>query len=329
MTSQPTTDPNPVRSAPAPVITGVVPPVCTPLADGAAAGTVAVDTGSLRRLVDYQLAGGVSGLFALGSSSEAAFLTRDARRLALQTIVERVGGRVPVLAGAIDMTTPRVLEHVADALAIGVDGIVVTAPFYTRTHPQEIANHFRFIKDAVGSLPLFAYDLPVSVHIKLDTTLLLDLAAEGVLAGVKDSSGSDHSVRALVTGRNDFGLQGLSVLTGSEVTVDSAILYGADGVVPGLGNVDPAGYVRLVAAAKSGDAVAARLEQERLIKLFAITAQGDLSRMGGGSAGLGGFKAALAMLGVIDRHLMAPPQVPLNEAELDGVKACLVQSGLL
>lgn len=117
---------------------GVVPPVCTPLD---ASGEV--DTASLVRHVEHLVGGGVHGLFALGSSSEVAFLTDRQRALVLETVVEAVAGRVPVLAGVIDMTTPRVLVHAEAARAAGADALVATAPFYARTHPVEIARHFR------------------------------------------------------------------------------------------------------------------------------------------------------------------------------------------
>ncbi len=80
--------------------------------------------------------------------------------------------------GVIDMTALRVLDHVRVAVQAGVAGIVATAPFYTRTHPAEIAVHFRTIARRAG-IPLYAYDLPVSVHTKLGADLLLELAAAG------------------------------------------------------------------------------------------------------------------------------------------------------
>lgn len=107
---------------PAP-LTGVVPPVCTPLTPDRE-----VDVPSLIRLVDHLVEGGVHGLFVLGSSSEAAYLTDTHRRLVVSTVVSHVGGQLPVLAGAIDMTTPRVLDHVEYATSAGADAVVVTAP---------------------------------------------------------------------------------------------------------------------------------------------------------------------------------------------------------
>ncbi|OKI87593.1 dihydrodipicolinate synthase family protein [Micromonospora sp. CB01531] len=304
-------------------LTGVIPPVCTPLTPD-----FEVDTRSLVRLVDHQLQGGVDALFVLGSSSEVAFLPDGHRRIVLDTVIGHVAGQVPVLAGVIDMTTLRVLDHARVAADAGAAGLVATAPFYARTHPVEIDVHFRTIADRSG-LPLYAYDLPVSVHSKLGADLVLGLAADGVLAGLKDSSGDDAGLRGLLLGRRDRPeISGFSVLTGSELTVDSALWMGADGVVPGLGNVDPHGYVRLYRAAAAGDWAAARTEQERLTRLFELVYVGA-HRMGMSSSPLGAFKAALHLRGIIDHPTTALPQVPLNSAETARVGKYLTDAGLL
>ncbi|MGW7725758.1 dihydrodipicolinate synthase family protein [Streptomyces canus] len=308
---------------PAP-LTGVVPPVCTPLTPDRE-----VDVPSLLRLVDHLVAGGVHGLFVLGTSSEAAFLTDAQRRLVVETVAGHVGGRLPVLAGVIDMTTARVLDHVRAVTAAGADAVVVTAPFYASTHPVEIARHYRLV--AAGSpVPVIAYDLPSGVHTKLPADVVLDLAAEGVLAGLKDSSGDLAGFRTVVSGaRAHPGIIGFSVLTGSELIVDAALAVGADGAVPGLANVDPEGYVRLDRLFRAGDLEAARAEQERLCALFGMVGVGDRARMGGSSSALGAFKAALYLRGVIDCPATAEPQVPLSEAEVERVGRFLAGAGLL
>ena len=305
---------------PAP-LTGVVPPVCTPLTPDRE-----VDVPSLLRLVDHLVAGGVHGLFVLGSTSEAAYLTDRQRRLVVETVAGHVGGRLPVLAGAIDMTTPRVLDHVRQVTEAGADAVVVAAPFYTRTHPAEIARHYRVV--AAGSpVPVIAYDIPAAVHTKLPGDVVLELAAEGVMAGLKDSSGDLAAFRAVVTGARD--LPGFSVLTGSEMIVDAALAVGADGAVPGLANVDPHGYVRLDGLCRAGASVEARAEQERLCALFTMVTVGAPARMGGNSSALGAFKAALHLRGVIECPATAEPQVPLSEAEREQVGRFLAGAGLL
>ncbi|CAL9349476.1 putative 2-dehydro-3-deoxy-D-pentonate aldolase YjhH [Streptomyces sp. enrichment culture] len=301
---------------------GVVPPVLTPLTP---AGRV--DVPSVRRLTEHLIGAGVHGLFLLGSSGEAAHLTDAQRLTALEAAVDTAAGRVPVLAGIIDMTTARVGERAADAVRAGADALVATAPFYTRTHPVEIADHYRRIRSIAG-LPLFAYDIPSAVHTKLPRDVVLDLAAEGTLAGLKDSSGDEGSLRRLLVDPRRR-TRGFTVLTGSELTVDSALLAGADGVVPGLGNVDARGYVRLHEAARAGDWTTARVEQDRLASLFALTEAGDPVAMGPNSSAIGAFKAAAHLLGLIDCAATAAPQVPLGPAAVDRVRSHLAEAGLL
>ncbi|MFF8968534.1 dihydrodipicolinate synthase family protein [Streptomyces sp. NPDC014995] len=305
---------------PAP-LTGVVPPLCTPLTPERE-----VDVPSLLRLVDHLVAGGVHGLFVLGTTSEAAHLTDRQRRLVVETTVAHVGGQLPVLAGAIDMTTPRVLDQVASVTGAGADAVVVISPFYARTHPAEIARHYRLVADA-GPVPVLAYDLPAAVHTKLPPDVVLELAADGVLAGLKDSSGDLAAFREVVTGARAY--PGFSVLTGSELIVDAALALGAHGAVPGLANVDPHGYVRLDRLCRMGEGEPARAEQERLCALFGIVRAGDPARMGAGSAAIGAFKAALHLQGVIACPATAEPQVPLSPAEVERVQEYLIEAGLL
>ncbi len=314
-----------MTNQPASRLTGVVPPVCTPLtSDGD------VDTDSLGRLVDFLVEGGVDGLFTLGSTSEVAFLTDRQRATVVETVVRRAAGRVPVLAGAIDMTTSRVVEHATEAVKLGCDAVVATAPFYTRTHPVEIRRHFELVARQVAA-PVYAYDLPVSVHSKLDAGMLLDLAESGTLSGVKDSSADDGGLRQLIIDRAERGgaAAGFSILTGAEVTVDLALRMGVDGVVPGLGNVDPVGYATLYRLCRDGRWDDAAVEQERLARLMRLVDAAPVERMGRGSSALGAFKAGIMLRGVIDCARTAEPQIPLNDAEIATVREHLVAAGLL
>ncbi|MEU3756096.1 dihydrodipicolinate synthase family protein [Streptomyces olivoreticuli] len=303
---------------------GVVPPLCTPLTSGGD-----VDVRSLGALVEHVLAAGAEAVFALGSSGEAAFLTDERRGAALRAVAEAVGGRVPVLAGAIDMTTARVRAHARAAEALGADALVVTAPFYAVAHPVETAGHFRRVRAGTG-LPLIAYDIPSAVHSKLTAVTLLPLVEDGTLAGLKDSSGDLGALRVLLAGLRERGLdRTFSVLTGSERAADAALLAGAHGIVPGLGNVDPAGYVRLYGHARAGRLREAAAEQDRLRALFALTETGDPAVMSSGSSALRGFKTALHLLGVIDCPATVAHPDPLPEASVRTVRRLLEEAGLL
>jgi 4-hydroxy-tetrahydrodipicolinate synthase len=299
---------------------GIVPPVVTPLTPD-----FQVDKPSLRRVVRHLLDGGVHGLFVLGSTSEVVFLDARQRAEVMATIAEENNGRVPLVAGVIDTTTDKVIAHARQALDMGMQGLVVTAPFYTRTSQAEIIEHFTMIREAVD-LPILAYDIPVCVHSKLERATLRTLHERGVICALKDSSGDDGNMRMVMrdfAARPDF-----AVLTGSEIVVDSALMVGAHGCVPGLGNVDPAGYVRLYDAARRGDWAAARREQERLIELFQIVFQG-VPETSPNASGVGGFKTAMQLMGLIQHRHMSRPNKVLSEEKVERVKAIVARAGLI
>jgi 4-hydroxy-tetrahydrodipicolinate synthase len=303
-----------------PLFTGVVPPVVTPLTS-----SFEVDYPSFTRVIDHLLDGGVHGLFLLGSTSEVVFHDQAARARIIEHAIRRVNGRVPVFVGVIDPTTDRVIGHARVAQAAGADAVVVTAPFYTRTNQPEIIDHFRYIREALD-VPVIAYDIPVCVGLKLERNTTVTLAREGTIAGLKDSSGDDGNLRYVMA--DTASLPDFFAMTGSEIVVDSVLAMGAHGVVPGLGNVDPHGYVRLWNLCQAGDFTAARKEQERLLKLFEMV-RVSLARTSQGSAGVGAFKTAMRRLGVIDTNVMARPQRSLNDEEAAVIDDILRDTGLL
>lgn len=308
-------------ATPPAVFGGVIPPLCTPFTEDGLP-----DLDSLKNLIEFQLAGGVHGLFVLGSTSETVFLTSKQRETIIETTVQTVAGRVPIVAGVLGTTTVPCIEYAEAAQRAGAAGIVLTAPFYARTSQPEILEHFRQIRAAVD-LPILAYDIPVAVHVKIERPTMLTLAREGTIVSVKDSSGDDANFRGLVMDTRD--LPGFTTFTGSELLVDSALMIGASGVVPGLGNVDPAGYRRLYDAAQAGDWAKAREEQERLYRLFSIVFAGDTARMGFGASAYGGFKTALVLQGVIATNVVGRPQPRFVDAEVERVRAIMVEAGLL
>lgn len=287
-----------------PFLHGIVPPVATPYT-----ADHQIDWKSLARLLKHLLDGGVHGLFLLGSTSECVFLSSDERARLLEFCVKEVGGRVPLVSGIMDATTDSCIHHGLRAKAAGVDGLVVTAPFYTRTNQTETIDHFRYIRQATA-MPLVAYDIPVCVGMKLQRETLHTMVEEDLIVAIKDSSGDEGTFRMLLQDFKDK--PGFALLTGSEVVADSAILAGAHGCVPGLGNVDPAGYVRLYEAASQGRLAEARAEQERLIKLFQMVFW-SAPRLSGGAGGVGSFKVALKHMGIFDNGDMRRPNRPVPD----------------
>jgi 4-hydroxy-tetrahydrodipicolinate synthase len=299
---------------------GIIPPICTPLTPEGA-----VDVASARRLVEFQLAGGVHGLFVLGSTGELAVLTAEQRRLMLETAVAAAGGRAPILAGIFDTSTRRCVENGLMARAAGADALVLAPPYYYRAGQRELIEHFRAVRAAV-ELPIMAYDVPGAVNVKLDPATVAALAEEGTICGLKDSSGDFHGFREVLMRTRHLPFR---AFTGSELIVDSCLHMGAHGSVPGLANVFPAEYVRLYDLARAGDWAAASAVQERLLACFReLITQGDPGYSPSASA-LGGFKAGLKLQGVITHTTVAEPLHSFTPAEEERVAAVMRHYGFL
>lgn len=300
---------------------GVFPPVVTPFTtDGE------IDFESLNRVVDHLIDGGMHGLFVLGSTGEVAYLTDDQRESVISAIAARTDGRVPLLVGCMEQTAPRVIKQAERAVAAGAAGVVATAPFYALNSASEIEEHFRMVAAAV-EVPLFAYDVPVRLGgVKLSPEMLVKLGSEGVLAGVKDSSGNDVEFRRLLS-QNKAAGSPLKIFTGHEMIDEAMMLIGADGLVPGFANVDPARYRALwddCAAGKWEHAVAV---QEEINAEFEVVFKPK--GRGGDGTGVGAFKIAMSLLGIIDSPTQPRPLADFTDEDISSVREVLVSTGLL
>lgn len=299
---------------------GVIPPVIIPLkADRE------LDLAAFELNINRMIEAGVNGLFFLGSSGEVAFLTDEERKQVLCEAIAIVDKRVPILVGIIDIETNRVIDQAKRVSKYDVDALVATAPFYALGGPYENERHFRQIRKATD-LPLFAYDLPVSVHTKLDSDMLMRLGEDGVIQGVKDSSGDDVAFRWLMLQNQDAG-HPMQLLTGHEVVVDGALLGGADGSVPGLANVDPFSYVEQWRAAKEGDWDRVAKIQDHLARLMMMTRH--ITATVGFGAGVGSFKTALWQMGIFNTNQMREPVQALIGEDVESIAAVLRAQGMV
>ncbi|MDO5065769.1 MAG: dihydrodipicolinate synthase family protein [Propionibacteriaceae bacterium] len=300
---------------------GIIPPVITPLLPNGE-----IDLPSLDRVVDHLLDGGVDGLFVLGSTGEVTYLTDEERVTVVRAIAARVNGRVPLIVGCMETTAPRVIAQAHRVVEAGADAIVATAPFYALNNAKEIARHFRLIAAAVD-VPVFAYDVPVRLGgVKLDPELLVELGREGVIAGVKDSSGNDVAFRRLIALNKAAGSP-LKVFTGHELVNDLMLLAGADGQVPGFANVDPASYRKLADACAAGQWEQAAQLQEQINAEFEIVFKP--TGRGGDGTGVGAFKIAMHLLGVIDHPTQPATLGEFEATDIEAVREVMIATGLL
>jgi 4-hydroxy-tetrahydrodipicolinate synthase len=297
---------------------GVVPPISTPLLPDER-----VDVDSLLRLRHWLLDGGVSGIFALGSTGEASYLTDTARRRVVDTLASAKDGEA-LLVGVLGTTTARVLEAVYDLVDDRVDAIVATAPFYANVSPTEVLRHFEILATQ-SPVPVLAYNIPSNVGYALGADLMLRLLAEGLVAGIKDSSPDLTAFRQVTTAVAQLKPAPL-LFTGSDALLDLALAAGANGAVPGLANVAPDLFVQALAAHRDGEHY--RLEQIMRTLGTLVQLHRPTDPLAGPNAtGVGAIKTALMLQGVIDFDTVSAPMTATTEERRGYVRSVLERAG--
>lgn len=245
-----------------PRFTGIVPPILTPLDD-----EERLDRPSLKRLVDYLIEGGANGLFPLGSMGEGANLSLSTRLELVESTVEAAAGRVPVIAGILRPCTPDVIEELHAFSGRGLDGYVVTTPFYYGGFTDDdLVEHFRRVLD-VADLPTLLYNIPSATKVLLPPAVTLRVAEHPNAAGVKDSSADWNNVRTVLQQRPS---PEFAVLQGWTTSAVGSLLGGVDGLVPGESNIFIHVVADLVAAVKRGDLATAFNCEEKLFHCLPV-----------------------------------------------------------
>ncbi|HET7663384.1 MAG TPA: dihydrodipicolinate synthase family protein, partial [Rhodanobacteraceae bacterium] len=172
-------------------LTGSMCAIATPFK---AAGEL--DLEAFGRLVDYQIEGGTQVLVVAGSTGEAHFLTHAEYTRLLSFAVERVAGRVPVVAGTGEAGTAKTLELTRHAASLGVDAALVVAPYYVRPTQDGLRQHFMQVADQ-GGLPVIAYNVPSRTACDMTPNTVASLRGHPSIVGIKEAVGERNRIRAM------------------------------------------------------------------------------------------------------------------------------------
>lgn len=244
----------------APVLAGSITALATPFTH-----TGALDPDAWQRLIDHQLDAGTQALVVAGSTGEAAALTTDEFTRLLRLAVQRVAGRIPVLAGTGLSATAATIERTRSAADAGADMALVVAPPYVRPPAAGLLAHFEAVADQ-GGLPLVLYNVPTRTACDLLPETVAHLQQHPAIVAIKEARPDPQRIADLLQLRQP----GFAILSGDDPTAADAMLAGADGVVSVASNVVPAAMRRLCTAARAGDAGRARVLDAALQPLFAF-----------------------------------------------------------
>ncbi|MDT4966035.1 MAG: 4-hydroxy-tetrahydrodipicolinate synthase [Acidobacteriota bacterium] len=278
--------------------------------------TGAIDTERLRALIERQIAGGVLLLVPCGTTGESVTMTEEEDREVIRITVEVARGRARVIAGTGSNSTAAAVENSIAARELGVDAVLVVAPYYNKPTQAGLYEHFRTIAQAVDDLPVVLYNVPgrTSSNINAATTLKLARDVENIVA-VKEASGDLSQIMAILRDRPE----GFSVLSGDDAVTLPLIALGAEGIVSVVSNEIPDLMSQLVTYALDGNWEQARALQYRLLPLMEVNFI---------ESSPGPVKAAMAMMGLIDENLRLP-LVPIQDASRERVRHVLIELGLI
>lgn len=240
---------------------GVLPALVTPLDER---GELLED--GLRAVLDHVIAGGVHGVFVLGSSGEIYGLDQKQKQRVVELTVEHVAGRVPVYAGASEITTRdcvRTAKMVADIG--GVAALSVLTPYFMTPTQHELVTHFTEIA-AATDLPVLLYTNPGRTKVDLDADTVMELAQVDTIVGIKDSSGDPDLLDQYLERRPD----GFAVLIGRDTLILEGLRKGAEGAIASTANVAPALVAGIYDAFQAGDLERAARLQAALSPLRSI-----------------------------------------------------------
>ena len=235
---------------------GIIVPIATPLD-----ASEQLDESGMTKLIRHILAGGVHGIFCLGTTGEFARLDTVTTRNVIRAAVEEVGGKVPVFAGVSDCGTGKVLRNMREAENLGVDALVVTLPYYfpVRSEAEQLV-YFERIAD-VASIPIILYNMPATIGADIEMPVVERLSQRSNVLGIKDSSGEIEYLKRLLEIRSRSSLR---VLVGDERIASEGLGMGADGVVPSLANIFPRLMVGLFEASRRHETAEAVSLQARI-----------------------------------------------------------------
>jgi len=290
------------------MFTGVHVPLVTPFGpDGE------LNAPALKQLIDWVIDNGASGVVPCGTTGESPTLSHEEHHRVIALTVEYAAGRVPVIAGTGSNCTREAIDLTVAADELGVDGMLVIAPYYNRPNQAGVLEHFTAVAAATEK-PIIIYNIPKRTGINIEASTLIELSKVPNITGVKEASGDLAQIMEIIERTEEF-----SVLTGDDNLLFSLTTLGGHGGICTSSHLLPGEWVRMVELCRANKLDEARALHYRLLPLAkALFVEPNPVPL----------KYALNLLGIA----VGPPRLPLvpaSEKCRAAVRAALQGLGLL
>lgn len=290
------------------MIKGSIPALVTPFKNGE------VDLDTLKKLVDWQIESGSTGLVPVGTTGESPTLSHEEHEAVVEAVVKFAAGRVPVIAGAGSNNTVEGIRLIQHAERVGADAALVVTPYYNKPTQAGMIAHYTALHDCC-TLPIVIYNIPGRSVVDMTPETMGKLAKLPRIIGVKDATGKIERVSMQ---RASCGADFIQ-LSGEDATALGFNAHGGVGCISVTANVAPKLCAEFQQATLAGDYRKALDYQDRLMPLHeAIFLE----------PGLAGAKYGLSLLGRCTEDVRLP-LVGLTDATKARIRAAMEHAGIL
>ncbi len=195
-------------------------------------GSVNYET--LEKLIEFQIENGTDAIITCGTTGESATLTADERKEVIKFTIEKVAGRVPVIAGTGANNTETALKYSLEAEALGADGLLIVTPYYNKTSQAGLIKHYNYIADRVKT-PIILYNVPSRTGVNILPETYLELSKHQNICATKEASGDISAVAKIkaLCGKD------LEIYSGNDDQIVPMLSIGAIGVISVFSNICP------------------------------------------------------------------------------------------
>lgn len=212
------------------IFTGMATAIVTPMhTDGS------IDYEALSRFVEFQIGSGINGLVVMGTTGENATIEPEDQKKVIAYTVEKVAGRVPVIAGTGTNNTEHVLHNTRNACQVGADAVLVVTPYYNKATQNGLITHFTAVADE-STLPVILYNVPSRTGCNLLPKTVAKLSEHPNIAAIKEATGSLAQMIEIMHLCGDK----IDVYSGEDGLTVPMMAMGAKGTISVLSNVAPA-----------------------------------------------------------------------------------------
>lgn len=286
---------------------GSIPALVTPFKDKD------VDFEAFQSLVERQIAGGSSALVPCGTTGESATLSHDEHRAVVESCVETVRGRVPIIAGCGSNSTREAIGLVQFAKSVGADAALTVCPYYNRPDQEGLYAHFSAIADAV-EMPIFLYNVPSRTSSDIQPETVARLSKHPNIIGIKDATGD----LSRVTKHLDLCEDDFILLSGDDPSAIGFVAMGGAGCISVTANVAPELMAGIHADCEAGDFAAARAKEALAYHLHRALFM---------SPSPGPSKYALSVLGLCEPTIRLPLLSPGDKVRTE-IEAAIKAAGV-